>query len=60
MLGSIYFTRDKVVDFPKSGHIFFFENSQEKVARLLLSYSTVVLYIGISKVWGFLPKNPTD
>ena len=22
-------------------------------------YSTVVLYIGISKVWGFLPKNPT-
>ena len=24
-----------------------------------LSYSTVVLYIGIIKVWGFLPKNPT-
>jgi len=23
------------------------------------SYSTAVLYIGIIKVWGFLPKNPT-
>ena len=23
------------------------------------SHSTVVLYIGIIKVWGFLPKNPT-
>ena len=23
-----------------------------------VSYSTVVLYIGIIKVWGFLPKNP--
>ena len=22
-------------------------------------YSTIVLYIGINKVWGFLPKNPT-
>ena len=24
-----------------------------------VSYSTVVLYIRINKVWGFLPKNPT-
>ena len=24
-----------------------------------VSYSTVVLYIGINKVWGFMPKNPT-
>ena len=24
-----------------------------------LSYSTVVLYVGIIKVLGFLPKNPT-
>jgi len=27
-------------------------------AMLWLSYSTVVLYIGIKKVWDFLPKNP--
>jgi len=25
----------------------------------LFIFSTVVLYIGIDKVWGFLPKNPT-
>ena len=25
----------------------------------MLSYNTIVLYIGINKVWGFLPKNPT-
>ena len=24
-----------------------------------VSYSTVVLYKGINKVWGFLPKNST-
>ena len=30
-----------------------------KSCYLSLSYSTVVLYIGINKVWGFLPKNPT-
>jgi len=29
------------------------------ILKLFLSYSTVVLYIGINKVWGFLPKNPT-
>jgi len=26
---------------------------------IIESYSMVVLYIGINKVWGFLPKNPT-
>ena len=26
---------------------------------MLVSYSTVILYKRINKVWGFLPKDPT-
>ena len=32
--------------------------TQINAIKQLLSYSMVVLYIGIDKVWGFLPKNP--
>ena len=37
VLGSIYFTRHKVVDFPKSGYIYCLQ-------------VVVILYIGVTKV----------
>jgi len=32
-------------------------NFCDPIKANVLSYSTIVLYIGIKKVWGFLPKN---
>jgi len=37
-------------------HLSYYKVSQDLPPRHQVSYSTVVLYIGIMKVWGFWPK----